>query len=74
LLRDSTNTKLGLVVSTNVNENLQSCLLDSEDESVTNVLSGSVMSPRGTILHGSNENVAEEKRAQLEIFYTEPEN
>ena len=73
-VRDSTNTKLGLVVSTNVNEILQSCLLDSEDETVTNVPSGSVMSPRGTILHGSNENVAEEKRAQLEIFYTEPEN
>jgi hypothetical protein len=74
LVRDSTNTKLGLVVSTNVNEILQSCLLDSEDETVTNVPSGSVMSPRGTILHGSNDNVAEEKRAQLEIFYTEPEN
>ena len=32
------------------------------------------MSPKGTILFGSNENVVEAKRAQLEIFYTEPEN
>jgi hypothetical protein len=73
-VRDSTNTKLGLILSTNVNEIFQSSLLDSADETVTNIPSGSVMSPRGTILHGSNENVDEEKRAQLEIFYTEPEN
>ena len=32
------------------------------------------MSPKGTVLHGSNINVPEEKRVQLEIFYTEPEN
>jgi hypothetical protein len=73
-IRDSTNTKLGLILSTNVNEIFPACLLDSDDDTITNVPSGSVMSPKGTILFGSNENVVEAKRAQLEIFYTEPEN
>ncbi|MFD2822690.1 DUF4270 domain-containing protein [Lacinutrix iliipiscaria] len=73
-IRDSLNTKLGLFVSTNVNEIQQSSILDSEDELVTNISSGTVLSPKGTILHGSHENVDDEKRVQLEIFYTEPEN
>ena len=70
LLRDSTNLQLGLMVTTNINEVFQYSILDSEDK----ITSGTVMSPKGTILHGGNENVAEEKRVQLEIFYTEPKN
>ncbi|MBU2940911.1 DUF4270 domain-containing protein [Lacinutrix sp. C3R15] len=70
LLRDSTNLKLGLMVTTNINEVLQYSTFDSEDK----LTSGTVMSPKGTVLHGSNENVAEENRVQLEIFYSEPEN
>jgi hypothetical protein len=70
LLRDSLNLKLGLMVSTNVNEILPYSILDSEDI----ISSGTVMSPRGTVLHGSKANVPDEKRVKLEIFYTEPEN
>ena len=74
ILRDSTNVKLGLFVSTNVNEIENSIIFDNENETVKNLPTGTVMAPKGTILYGSNPNVAEEKRVQLEIFYTEPEN
>ena len=73
-VRDSVNVKLGLIISTNVNEISPSSIFDSEDDPVTNIPVSGVMSPKGTILHGSNENVVEAKRVQLEIFYTEPEN
>ena len=71
LLRDSTNTKLGLVLSTNVNSVQNSEILDSEDETVTAIPSGSVVNTKGTVLYGSNSNVPEDKRIQLQIFYTE---
>ena len=71
LLRDSTNTKIGLVLSTNVNYTASSKLLDSSDD-VTAVPAAALLTPRGTILYGSNENVAENKRLALKIFYTEP--
>jgi len=70
LLRDSMNLKLGLMVTTNANEILQFSTFESDDK----VTSGTVMSPKGTVLHGGNSNVAEENRVQLEIFYTEPKN
>ncbi|WP_452227340.1 DUF4270 domain-containing protein [Lacinutrix cladophorae] len=70
LLRDSTNLQLGLMVTTNINEVFQFTTSDSEDI----ITSGTVMSPKGTVLHGGNENVPLEKRVQLEIFYTEPKN
>ena len=69
-IRDSTNVKLGLFVSTNINEIVEATLIDSEDEVVSSTPIGSVISPKGTILKGSNENVPEEDRVQLEIFYT----
>ena len=34
----------------------------------------SILSPEGTILHGSNTNVQEDLRAKFEIYYTETEN
>ena len=74
ILRDSSNVKLGLFVSTNVNEIENSIIFDNENESVKNLPTGTVMAPKGTILYGSHPNVTEEKRVQLEIFYTEPEN
>ncbi|QRM88521.1 DUF4270 family protein [Lacinutrix sp. WUR7] len=70
LLRDSMNLKLGLMVTTNINEISPYSIFNSEDK----VPSGTVMSPRGTVLHGSKANVPDEKRVKLEIFYTEPEN
>lgn len=71
-LRDSTNVKLGLMVTSNVNTIDGLDVLD-DDGVVERVLSGAVLSPRGTVLFGNN-TTNEEKQVQLEIFYTEPEN
>ncbi|CDF81034.1 conserved hypothetical protein (DUF4270) [Formosa agariphila KMM 3901] len=74
LTKDSTNTKIGLVLSTNVNNTLTADLLGSEGEEVTGLPEGAILSPKGTVLHGSNSNVPENLRAKLKIYYTEPEN
>lgn len=73
LLRDSTNVKLGLVVSTNVNTIDPLNLLDADSETeATTLPSSSFLSPKGTVLHGSTGNVPLDTRVQLEIFYSEP--
>ena len=74
LINDSTNTKIGLVLSTNVNNTLNATLLDSDDENVTTLPEGAVLSPKGTILHGSNSSVPQNLRVKLDIYYTEPKN
>ena len=70
LLKDSTNTKIGLVLSTNVNYIANASILNSKDV-VTGVPSASIITPRGTIIYGSNVNVPEDKRMSLEIYFTE---
>lgn len=72
LLSDSTNTKLGLVLSTNVNATTNAKILNSEGSDVTNVPASSIITPRGTILHGTNDNVSESVKMKLEVFFTEP--
>ena len=69
LARDLDNTKLGLVVTNNVNINLNSSIIDSDSE-VTGVPATAVITPRGTVLHGSNSN-DDTKKLRLEIFFTE---
>ncbi len=75
LIRDSTNVELGLAVSLNVN--LEELLVQREVQSTDNLdfttPTSSVMTPRGTILHGSN-TADESKKVYLEIYYTEPNN
>lgn len=71
LLRDSTNVKLGIYVSTNVNDIQQATALEY-DEIDSN--SGSVLSPRGTVLYGSNQSVPDNKKIKFELYYTEPNN
>ncbi|WP_298531460.1 DUF4270 domain-containing protein [uncultured Algibacter sp.] len=71
LIRDSTNTKLGLVTSTNVNYTGSGDILNSSDE-VTEIPSATILSPRGTIIYGSKGTAGKEnKKLQLKIFYTE---
>jgi len=71
LIRDSTNTKLGLVMSTNVNYTSNAKILSSADE-VTEIPAATILSPRGTIVYGSKETpTKEDKKLQLKIFYTE---
>ena len=71
LLKDSTNTKLGLILSTNVNLTNSSKILESEDE-VSEIPSTTLLAPRGTILYGNHQNVPENRKLKLEIFFTEP--
>ena len=75
LLNDSTNVKLGLAVSANVNlegSSSQSSVLTS-DNLVNKVPISSIITPKGTVLYGNN-TPNENKKVSLEIFYTEPKN
>jgi hypothetical protein len=75
LLRDSTNVKLGLAVSGNINlenNSLQYDVLTGTDVDETIPVS-SIVTPRGTVLIGNNTGL-EEKKLYLEIFFTEPNN
>lgn len=72
---DSTNVKLGLVVTENINVVSNATLKNSFTTGGTEVEKlpvSSVTHPFGTVLYGSNSNVPEDKRLKLEIFYTKP--
>jgi hypothetical protein len=71
LIQDIDNTKLGLVLSNNVNLNLSTQLLNDIGD-VTGVPATTVITPRGTVLHGSN-SADDDKKMRLEIFFTESE-
>lgn len=73
LLRDSTNVSLGLAVSLNVNLEDFSAQRKVQDPNLSNFTTptSSIISPRGTILHGNNTG-DDSKKVYLEIFYTEP--
>nr|WP_321232622.1 DUF4270 domain-containing protein [uncultured Psychroserpens sp.] len=76
LLRDSTNVKLGLSVSGNINlENntLQYDILSMLSEIDETIPVSAIVTPRGTVLIGNN-TLDEEKKLYLEIFFTEPNN
>ncbi len=75
ILNDSTNVKLGIAVSANINlENsfFQVDVLTSNDDDAKRVPISSVVYPKSTILYGNN-TTNEEKKLYLEVFYTEPE-
>ena len=77
LLKDSTNVKLGLYIASNINiiktSKIQGSVADEEDETVlTKIPTTSVLSPKGTILHGSKSTIPEGQRAEFEIYYTKP--
>lgn len=72
LLKDSTNTKIGLVLSTNVNYTNNVEVLQSNDD-VTAIPAASLLSPRGTVLYGTNTS-DENKKMKLNIFFTESQN
>jgi hypothetical protein len=72
ILRDSTNVRLGLAVSGNINIEASSAqfdLLDGSDDNTVPV--SSILTPRGTILYG-NTTGDEDKKLYLEIVFTEP--
>lgn len=68
--KDSTNVRLGLVLTSDVNNiDLSTAILEPADEAKT--ATASVINPLGTVLFGSDPGVEESKRLRLEIFYTE---
>jgi len=71
LLKDSTNTKIGLVLSTNVNYTNTSRVLES-GEAVTGIPAAALLSPRGTVIYGTN--ASDDKKMKLKVFFTEPKN
>lgn len=73
LNRDSTNVKLGLVVSENVNLISNSAVRGTSIPEVDKVPTSSVISPLGTVLYGPDA-VEEDKRMKLRIYYTESKN
>lgn len=73
LIRDSTNIDLGLAVSLNVNleEFLPQGKVQNSENSDLTVPVSSVITPRGTVLHG-NKTDDDSKKVYLEIYYTKP--
>jgi hypothetical protein len=68
---DSTNVKLGLVVTEDINT-VTSNKLRTPSSFISQAPKASVMNPLGTILYGSKSTVPEDKRLKLEIYYTKP--
>lgn len=66
---DSTNTRLGLVVSQNVNiDNMSK--VETGDEEIKRVPTSTVLARNGTVLYGPE--APSGKELKLEIYYTEP--
>lgn len=76
ILKDSTNVKLGLVVTEAITNPLNVNLFTPfNNGSVTTkfVPAMSVVNPLGTILFGSNPSVPVGQRLKLEVYYTKPD-
>lgn len=68
---DSINSKIGVVVTQNVNQARILEIKESELNQAETFLEGAITTPRGNVFHG-NLSPDEEKRLKLQIFYTEP--
>lgn len=66
---DSTNVKLGLMVTDNVNSTIQ-VEAETADDEIERIFRSAVEFTKGTVLHGSNSPV-EEKRVKLKLQFTE---
>lgn len=76
ILKDSTNVKLGLVVTEAITNPLNVNLFSPfTNDGVTTkfVPAMSVVNPLGTILFGSNPSVPVGQRLKLEVYYTKPD-
>ena len=70
ILRDSTNAKLALTVTSNVGSIENFSILNSGEEDL-DFPSGAILSHKGTVLHGSqSEDI--NKRPRIKIYYTDP--
>ena len=70
ILRDSTNARLALVVTSNVGSIDNFSILNSGEED-RDFPSGAILTSKGTVLHGSqSEDI--DKRPRIKIYYTDP--
>ena len=72
ILRDSTNARLGLGLINDVAATSFFSILNDESEEDLELASGTILSHKGTVLHG-NQSQEEDKRPKIKIYYTEPE-
>jgi hypothetical protein len=72
IVNDATNLRLGVVVSSNVGAAINQKLLNY-DSLVGGIPTGSVLSPKGVILHGSNTNDPL-KKVKLNVYYSQANN
>lgn len=69
--KDSTNVRLGLVVTETIG-NVGFTKLKTPIGTIKTVPTMSALSPLGTVLYGSHSSVPEGQRLKLEIYYTKP--
>lgn len=80
IMKDSTNVRLGLSVTENIN-NVDMSKLKTPNASTNKAPKMSVVSPQGTILYGTKSSASfptvdennKENRLKLEIYYTKPD-
>jgi hypothetical protein len=71
--KDSTNTKLGLVITEEIRNPNFIERRNPEPNTTNKIPQAAVMNPLGTVLYGNNVSAAnQEKRLKLEIYYTKP--
>ena len=68
---DSTNVRLGLSVTENINS-IGLFKLRTPNSNFSSAPTMSVLSPLGTILYGTSPVVPDDKKLKLEIYYTKP--
>jgi len=78
LIRDSTNVKLGLFVTNNINNLGTSRLktpltvgLPNNTTTVESIPQNTILNNKGTVLYGTASNVPDDKKVKFEIYYTE---
>ncbi|WP_297515221.1 DUF4270 domain-containing protein [Flavobacterium sp.] len=76
IYNDSTNVRLGLVVTENIN-NVNRAFLRNPFSFANRINkyipAMAVVNPLGTILYGGHPNVPENKRIRLQVYYTKPD-
>jgi hypothetical protein len=68
---DSTNTRIGIVITPDVNQARVLDVRDSELDETNSFIESAISTPRGTVIHG-NLSADEDKRLKLQIYYTDP--
>jgi len=69
---DSINVPLGLMVTDNVVSPNFKSLQNTQEPGLEEVPGTSVLTPKGTVLHGSNSS-DEDRKLKLQLYYTKPE-